>query len=470
MPHAHILGIGGVAMSAVAVLLREKGYTISGTDEAVYPPVSDYLEAQDLVYTSGYAAENIPAQTDLVVIGKNAKLTKDNPEVAAAYAQGLTIKSYPEVLADIAHDLQQVVVCGSFGKSTCTALATFILQHAGKHPSYMIGAWPVGMDQTSHLDKGAMFVMEGDEYPTSNFDNAPKFKHYAPNHILMTSATHDHVNVYPTVESYHKPFIDLLTTKQRAGVVVYCADNADADAVVTKSNVPALSYGLHKGDYQAQHIEYGATSRFTLMKQGKELVPLATRMLGAHNIQNCVGVAALLLEAGYVTFSELQAGMAVFEGVRRRLDALAPQAAIPVYEGFGSSYEKARAAIDALKLHYPEKPLHIVFEPHTFSWRNRDALHWYDDVFNGAAHVYVYPVNQLGAATQTQSSQTDIVTRVAKGAEHTPVTALTNAEQALTLLQDNLTGNEAILLLTSGELGGLIKTIPAMVTGRFPKR
>lgn len=469
MPHAHILGIGGVAMSATAVLLREKGYTISGTDEAVYPPVSDYLEAQGLAYTAGYAAENIPEKTDLVVIGKNAKLTKDNKEVAEAFARGLTIKSYPEVLADIAQELQQIVVCGSFGKSTCTALATFILQHAGKHPSYMIGAWPVGMAQTSHLDKGTMFVMEGDEYPTSNFDNAAKFAHYAPNHILLTSATHDHVNVYPTVESYRKPFAELLANKQRVGVVVYCADNSDAEAIAAESGVPAISYGLQAGDYRAKHIEYSATSRFTLTKNGKPLGALATRLLGAHNIQNCVGVAALLLEAGYVTFSELQTGMAAFMGVRRRLDALAPESAIPVYEGFGSSYEKARAAIDALKLHYPDKPLHIVFEPHTFSWRNREALHWYDDVFNGASHVYVYPVNQLGAATQTQSSQEDIVMRVANGAENTPVTALTDADQGLTLLQENLSGNEAILLLTSGELGGLIKTIPAMVTGRFPR-
>jgi UDP-N-acetylmuramate: L-alanyl-gamma-D-glutamyl-meso-diaminopimelate ligase len=186
-------------------------------------------------------------------------------------------------------------------------------------------------------------------------------------------------------------------------------------------------------------------------------IALATTLLGEHNIENIVGVAAYLLERRLVTERALAAGVASFAGIRRRLDRLTSLSAIPVIEGFGSSYEKARSAIEAMLLHYPDRPLVVVFEPHTFSWRSRDALAWYDTVFAGAARVLIVPPPGHGAASHNQSSFEEILARTA--AAGATVEGVRTADEAVGRLS-GLTGNEVVLLLSSGPLLGLPDTLP----------
>ncbi len=208
-------------MSAVALLLREAGYEISGSDEGFYPPVSDYLERAHIEFAHGYKKENIPADADLIVIGKNAKLVaQSNEEVKAAFESGIPIKSFPDILEELSKDKETLVVAGSYGKSTCTALLSWCLMHAGKDPSYFVGEITKGFDAHARLGKGETFVLEGDEYPSANWDERSKFLHYNPKNVLLTSATHDHVNIYPTHEDYLKPFIQLIGIIPTEGVLV----------------------------------------------------------------------------------------------------------------------------------------------------------------------------------------------------------------------------------------------------------
>lgn len=464
---AHFIGIAGKGMSAVALLLREAEWEISGSDEGFYPPVSDYLVAAGIPFSNGYKKENIPADADLVVIGKNAKLVPEtNEEVAAAFASGKPVKSFADIVHDLTAQTDNIIVAGSYGKSTCTALLSWCLLQAGKDPSYFIGEITRGLSAHAHRGHSATFVLEGDEYPSANWDSSSKFLHYNAKSVLLTSATHDHINIFPTHEEYLKPFRTLLQSLPQDGLLVVNSAEPFAKALATETSARVVAYSLADTTvWHAANIRYGMTSSFDLMRDEEKVAELTTTLLGAHNIENIVGVGALLLEKQLLTPQELAAGIASFAGVKRRMELLTECSRVPVYEGFGSSYEKARSAIAAIQLHFPDKRLVVVFEPHTFTWRNRAALPQYDTAFEGADNVFIYEPALQGAATHAQLTQDDIVGRIR--AAGVLVEAI--HDDASDHIVKALTEQDVVLLLTSGDLGGLIKTLPAAVAKKFPQ-
>jgi UDP-N-acetylmuramate: L-alanyl-gamma-D-glutamyl-meso-diaminopimelate ligase len=465
---AHFIGIAGKGMSATALLLRQMGVHISGSDEGFYPPVSDYLKNEKIPFAAGYRKENIPRDADVIVIGKNAKLTPDsNEEVRAAMASGKPVRSFADLLHDMTANSETIVAAGSYGKSTCTALLAWCLKVADKDPSYFIGEITNGFDTHAHRGWGPTFVLEGDEYPASNWDDRSKFLLYNARNVLLTSATHDHVNVFPTHADYLAPFRTLLGTLPTNGLLVVSSE-PHARALAGNLACAVAFYGLNdKAHWHADNIDRGTETRFDLMRGGETIARLSTTMLGDHNIENIVGVAAMLLERKLLTPAELTAGISTFKGVKRRMELLSPASKIPVYEGFGSSYEKARSAIAATKLHFPMRRLIVVFEPHTFTWRNRAAIAAYDDVFDGAAKIFIFEPASQGAATHAQLSQDEIVARTR--AANFDAEAISDADAALQRLGGMLQANDVVLLLTSGELGGLIKRIPQLVESKFPR-
>ena len=218
---AHFIGIAGKGMSATALLLKQMGVAISGSDEGFYPPVSDYLKSANIPFAQGYRAANIPDDADVIIIGKNAKLRPEtNDEVRAAFASGKLIRSFADIVHELTAHSDNIVVAGSYGKSTCTALLAWCLKSAGKDPSYFIGEVTNGFESYAQRGQGSVFVLEGDEYPSSNWDNTSKFLHYNARSVLLTSATHDHINVFPTHADYLRPFRALLdrpAARRRAG-------------------------------------------------------------------------------------------------------------------------------------------------------------------------------------------------------------------------------------------------------------
>lgn len=466
MKKAHIIGVAGVAMSATAKLLKDAGWEVSGSDDEFYPPASTYVENLGITFREGYSPSNIPTDVELIIIGRNAKLTPEtNAEVEHAHEMNVDIRSFPEVIADITKGQHKVVVAGSYGKSTVTSLVSWVLLHSQKDPTYFIGAYPIDMEFTSHKGAGDVAIMEGDEYPTAHWDNASKFLHLNPDDVILTAVEHDHVNVFPTYKEYVQPFITLLRNMPEHGLLIACTDNGGVSDIL--EHAPQyISYGLKEGAlWRAENITYGETTTFDLTHDGETVVQLSTKLLGAHNVQNIVGAAALLLTRELVTPEELQEAISLFSGVRRRLNKITSHSKVPAYEGFGSSYEKARAAIDALKLHYPSNGLVILFEPHTFSWRNRDALAWYDDVFDGAIHTLVFEPATQGAGTHKQLTQAEIVERITgTGASASGVSDETSVKEGLT---EYLKKDPVLLVLTSGNLHGVLDTLPKWLNENF---
>jgi len=466
---AHFIGIAGKGMSATALLLRQMGVRITGSDEGFYPPVSDYLKHENIPFASGYARENLPDDAEIVVIGKNARLVPEsNEEVRAARQSGKRVGSFADLLHEMTLETDNIVVAGSYGKSTCTALLAWCLKAAGKDPSYFIGEITNGLERHAHRGRGATFVLEGDEYPASNWDDRSKFLLYNAGSVLLTSATHDHINVFPTHAEYLAPFRSLLGALPEGGLVVVSSE-PHARALAADLSCATVAYGLDdRAGWHAENILRGVETSFDLMRGGEKIVRLSTRMLGDHNIENMIGVAAMLLEKRLLTPEELSAGMRSFQGVKRRMELLSPASQVPVYEGFGSSYEKARSAIAATRLHFPERRLIVVFEPHTFTWRNRAAIAAYDDVFEGASKIFIFEPASQGAASHAQLTQDEIVARTR--AAYYDAEAIVNPEAALQRLGDLLRADDVVLLLTSGELGGLIRKIPELVEEKFPQQ
>jgi len=469
---AHFIGIAGAGMSAVAKLLHDAGVRITGSDEGVYPPVSEFLAELGIAYNTHFAAANVPADADVIVIGKNARLVPEtNAEVAAAYASGIRVMSFPEVLSEISLDKETVVIAGAFGKSTSTALLAHCLdtqrEGAGADPSWFIGAIPLTPPTNARMGKGRLFVLEGDEYPSSNTDPRSKFLHYHPKHLLLTPIAHDHVNVFPTPEDYVRPFVELTRLVPADGSITMCVEGPLSGKLLETISRPVVTFGVKAGDFHAADIAWGERTRFTLMRGAQKIVSLETSQLGAHNVQNIIGVSAFLLTHGLMTPARLAAAVASFRGIRRRLDRKSEKTRLPIFEGFGSSYDKARSAIAAMKQHFPAQRLMVVFEPHTFSWRNRDAIAWYDDVFDGAGKVFIYEPAAQGASTHAQVSQQEIVDRVTgAGFDAEPIS---DPDAALSAIGAALRPDDVVLLLTSGNLGGLIETLPALAERRWPR-
>jgi len=288
---AHFIGIAGKGMSATALLLRQMGVRITGSDEGFYPPVSDYLKNEKIAFAEGYRKGNIPDDADVIVIGKNAKLTPEsNEEVRAAMESGKPVRSFADLLQDMTAKADTIVAAGSYGKSTCTALLAWCLRSAGKDPSYFIGEITNGFETHAHQGKGPTFVLEGDEYPASNWDDRSKFLLYNARNVLLTSATHDHINVFPTHADYLAPFHALLASLPADGLLVV-SHETHARALAANPACAVAFYGLHdKAHWHAANIERGAETSFDLMRGEEKVVRLSTKMLGDHNIENIVGV------------------------------------------------------------------------------------------------------------------------------------------------------------------------------------
>ncbi len=454
----HFTGLAGAGMSAAALMMREAGHEVSGSDEDVFPPMSTYVEGLGFPFHRRFDAANLPERLDVLVLGASAKLGGEaNPEVAAARARGVRIASFPELVGQATVGRRNTVVAGSFGKSTCTALTAHILRDAGRDAGWMVGAISPSLPDTGHWGSAPEVILEGDEYIVGPADRRSKFALYHPRDVLLTSLVHDHVNVFPTFADYEAPFRELLRLIPADGLLV-ARESAPIRAIAGETRARIVWYDTDRCDgWWAEDISYGETSRFSLVRPDGARIALSTGLLGEHNIENIVGVGAYLLERGLVSEAGLQAAVASFAGIRRRLDRLTTRSTVPVIEGFGSSYEKARSAIEALLLHYPHRPLVVVFEPHAFSWRSTDALPWYDTVFEGASRVLIAPPPTHGAGSHRQSSFEEILARTA--ATGVPVQGVRSAEAAVLALSD-LRGDEVVLLLSSGPLLGLPDSLP----------
>jgi UDP-N-acetylmuramate: L-alanyl-gamma-D-glutamyl-meso-diaminopimelate ligase len=463
---AHFIGIAGMGMSAVAILLKEQGWKVTGSDTEAYPPATTQLAEHEIPFNTVYKATNIPKDADVIIIGKNAKVTRVNPEVATAHESGIRIASFPEILGELVKERSPIVVAGSYGKSTTTSLMAWLLSQSGVDAGWFIGAAPHAMEP-GHLGTHKAFILEGDEYPTSHEDSRAKFAHYRAHDALITAASHDHVNIYKTQEDFVKPFETLVSELPEDGILMLCTDEPHAATLAKHTKARVVTYGIADPltDWHATNIAVGETTTFDLVHKQKKVATLETNLIGEHNVQNIVGAAGLLIEKKWLTAEQIAKALKEFKGLARRLDKKTFLSRVPAYEGFGSSREKLQAAIQAMKQMYPDERLIVVFEPHTFSWRNKNMLHWFDTAFMGANIVLLYKPAEQGSDTHEQSSHEEMAKRLTVA--HIAVETASTPKDALDMLGLEIAEGDVILLSSSGPMDGLIESIPKWLDNTF---
>lgn len=468
MRHVHFIGICGKGMGALAVLLKEQGNVVTGSDEGFYEPMFSYLKNNGIEFKTPYSKDNIPTNTDIFIIGKHAKLTiEENEEVKEAFESSKPITTFPQMLGELSSGRVNTIIAGSYGKSTCTALLAHILKESEKDPSFFIGALPIDSEVMAHIGNNKEFILEGDEYPTSNTDTKSKFLYLNAKHVLLTSGEHDHINVFPTLDSYLKPYEKLVNSLDSESFLVTCISNPNIKEIIKNTKAKVVTYStVEKADWTAKNIRFSEITKFDLYHNDQLITELETPLLGKHNIENIVGVSAVVLSRNLVKVDELKKAIYNFHGVQGRLENKNIKSSVTLFEGYGSSLEKTTSLFEALKLHYPNNRIITIFEPHTFGWRNRNNLSWYNEAFIGSSMNLILQPPTHGASSHEQLNLQEIVDETKKTFPNTY--GFESGSEVLKKLEEILEPKDIVIMITSGDLLGIRPKIAKLIENKFP--
>ena len=367
----HLLGISGTAMASLAGLLKERGFRVTGSDNDCYPPMSTLLAELGIRVLSPYAPSNVPEDVDLVVVG-NA-LSRGNPELEAVLSRRLAYVSMPEVLKELfLRDRTPVVVSGTHGKTTTSALAAWLLESAGRDPGFLIGGVPLNFQRSFRAGTGDSFVVEGDEYDTAFFDKGPKFLHYLPAVAIIGNVEFDHADIYRDAGEVERAFRLLANLVPGNGVLVAGIESERARLVAEGAPCPVETFAVEgEADWRAEVLgsDAGGT-RFRLRRRGVEIAEGSARIWGRASLRNALAAVAAAHHLG-CSGAEISRGLSTFSGVKRRLEVRGIAGEVTVVDDFAHHPTAIRETLLAARDRFPGAKLHAVFEPRSFTSRSR---------------------------------------------------------------------------------------------------
>lgn len=376
----HFIAIGGSAMHNLAIALHIKGYKVSGSDDEIFEPSKSRLAKHGLLPAGeGWNEENIHEGLDAVILGMHAKA--DNPELLRAEKLGLKIYSYPEFLYEQSKNKKRVVIGGSHGKTTITAMILHVLKENNADCDYMVGAQLEGFDVMVKLSENAPFmILEGDEYLTSPVDRRPKFHLYRPDIALLSGIAWDHINVFPTFENYVEQFttfIDLITP---GGKLIYCEDDRELRNIcpLARKDIELLPYSLADHDIR---------NGITYIRHNQTDIPI--RLFGRHNLLNLNGARLVCNQLG-IDDDHFYRSISSFKGASKRLELVMKNEQTSVFKDFAHSPSKLEATITAVKEQFPGRKLVACMELHTYSSLSKEFLSHYHGTMDKADHAMIY--------------------------------------------------------------------------------
>lgn len=429
-------------MHNLAIALHEKGISVSGSDDEIFEPSMGRLAKRGLLpENEGWYPEKIHSDLDAVILGMHAR--KDNPELLRAKELGLRIYSYPEYLFEQTREKTRIVIGGSHGKTSITAMILHVMKQTGTNCDFMVGAQLEGFDCMVKLtSESKIAVIEGDEYLSSPIDSRPKFHLYRPHIALISGIAWDHINVFPTFENYVDQFRGFLDVVEPGGTVVYCVDDAEVKKLVQShgGNFHAIPYSLPKHE-----IRNGVTWWFY---EGKE-IPL--RIFGQHNLRNLAGAMEVCKCAGINT-DQFMAAIGSFSGASKRLELVDRDEKTSIYKDFAHSPSKLKATTTALKEQFPDRKLVACMELHTFSSLNPSFLDQYSGSMDLADEAIVY----FSPHTIEHKKLPPIsVDQVRKAFQRNDIQVYNESKTLVDDLLQKQWNNRNLLLMTSGNFDGV---------------
>ncbi len=391
----HLVAVCGTAMGALACMLKEMGYEVTGSDQQIYPPMSRFLEARQIDVSIGYNAANIPKDVDLVVIG-NA-MSKDNAEIVAVMQNEYYYCSMPQAINRFAVGSKKpLVVVGTHGKTTTASLLAWVLFEAGLDPSFVIGGILPNFASNYRLGQGDYIVIEGDEYDTAFFDKGPKFLHYDPRIAILTSVEFDHADIFKDLAQIRRAFRSFLERIRAENLLLACAQDANAAALLKKLDCRVETYGLQAdANWQGRMREITLTqTSFDIYHDHAFMGRFESPLAGEHNLLNTIAVIAAARHIG-VDGGAIAGALQSFKGIKRRQEIRGQKRNITVIDDFAHHPTAVRETIRAVKPLYPQGRLIAVFEPRTNSSMRKVFQETYPHVFDHADWVCIREPSRL---------------------------------------------------------------------------
>ena len=455
MARVHLIGVGGTAMATLAALLKHGGNDVSGSDEHVYPPMSDFLAAEGITVLEGYRLEHVAGALDLVVVG-NA-ISRGNAELEAVLDRNLRYTSLPEAIRD--HwlwDAHSVVIAGTHGKTTTTSMTGWLLTAAGADPTVLVGgiARNFGAGGASYrVGRGKAFVIEGDEYDSAYFDKTAKFLKYLPDIAVVNNIEFDHADIYANIEEVRLAFKRLVNLVPRHGLTLLGIDSPDAAALAPLARSRVQTFGLaESADWRAVEISSGADTSFTVVHGQRNHGRFRMAMLGEHNVRNALAAIAVGVDLG-LGMDALRDGLAAFAGVKRRLEVVGEERGVVVYDDFAHHPTAVEETLKALRRSVGDRKIWAIFEPRSASSCRRVFQDDFARAFAGADEVVLASIFRSSLPLEERLSEAQLVADLhtrGVAARHLPTVAAI-VETVAAEARDG----DVIVVMSNGGFGGI---------------
>ena len=457
MKRVHLIGICGTAMGTLAALLKHRGFDVRGSDQAIYPPMSDFLAAESIPVLEGYKAEHIDDSLDFVVVG-NA-ISRGNPELEHVLDRKMRHVSLPEALREhFLWDARSVVVAGTHGKTTTTSLTGWLLTHGNMDPTVFIGgiARNFGQGGSSYRIGAprAPFVIEGDEYDSAFFDKSAKFLKYLPDIAVINNIEFDHADIYEDLDAVRLAFRRLVNLVPKAGLTLLGVDSPDAAALNRRALSRVQTFGTGEdAEWRAVDItSHGGQAQFRVLHSGRDEGSFTMALVGAHNVRNALAAIAVGRECG-VSMNTLREGLAAFAGVKRRLEVVGTARDIVVYDDFAHHPTAVAETLTALRSAQPDRRIWAVFEPRSASSCRRVFQDDFARAFAAADEVVVASVFRSNLSPEERLSEDQLVddlTRSGTSARHLP-----DVDTIVATVSSAARPGDLIVVMSNGGFGGI---------------
>ena len=458
--HIHLIGICGTAMASLAGMLNERGFRVTGSDAAAYPPMSDFLKSLGIDIAQPFSPKNLAPTPDLVVVG-NA-ISRGNVELEHVLDQRIPFCSLPQLLHDeFLRGKEVLVVAGTHGKTTTTSMLSWIFQSAGLKPSFLIGGIAENFGSSFSLGVGKHFILEGDEYDTAFFDKGPKFLHYFPDAVILTSVEFDHADIYKDLDAVETSFKRLVNLVPRRGRVVAFDTGDGVNRCVAKAFCPVERYGSRGGsDWQTADLRFEPSrTTWTVVRSGKAWADFEFVLAGEYNVFNAVGATALATAYG-ISMEKIQQALKTFKSVKRRLEVKAEVNGVTIIDDFAHHPTAIAGTLTALRGRYPGRRLWAILEPRSNTLRRNVFQHELVKSLGLADEIIVAGVFKSDAIPAAERLDLMVVgAELQQRGKHARI--ISGVEGIVQTVTPELRRGDVVAILSNGGFDGIYEKLPA---------